>query len=108
MTFAETIPVTIEPEASAHIHALGLDKEFDEMVEHTLQVVPSIQELKVSLTFDLDGIDDPRLQLLATKNAVDDPARDDTEWKWGAWVTSRFSPDVFRHFVLLTAYGTVT
>jgi hypothetical protein len=105
MSATATIPITIQPEAAVHVQALGLQRALEQMLDHTLQTVPGVHDLKVSLEFDRDGIDDPRIMLLAIKEAPNDPAVDDTEWKWGTWLTTHFPPEVFRHFVLLTAYG---
>lgn len=99
-----TIPLTVSPEAAARVAELGMQKEFDRMLEHTRQTVPGLQAISVNLAYDPCGSDDPRVVIdviMADPHLEDDP----TGRQWGRWFVTTFPPDVCRHFVMLAGYG---
>jgi hypothetical protein len=92
-----TVPVRVEAEAAARVQKLGLQREFEAMLEHTRQTVPNLREIEATLYRDPDDPEAPRVIITAWKNgpgAPDDP----TERDWDAWEVRNFPPDVFRWF----------
>jgi hypothetical protein len=100
---ASTVPLTISPEAAARVAELRMQRELEQMLEHTHRSVPGLRSLRVMLERDWDG-DDPGVIIEAT---MDDPhlADDPTEREWGAWKVTTFPPEVCWHFTMLTVYG---
>src|SRR4051794_24974808 len=52
-------PVTVSPEAAARVAELGLQREFEQIVEHTRQTIPGLRRLEVTLAPAHDTGDDP-------------------------------------------------
>src|SRR5436305_1868730 len=98
----KTSPRTdVTPEAAAHVAALGMQAELDRMIEHAWQTVPDLVRLRVTLELSPDGEDDPRVVLWAD---VESPWQKSvrTDQEYGRWEVTTFTPDVCRHFVLLS------
>jgi hypothetical protein len=104
MATATTVPLIVTPEAGARIAELGMQREFDAMIEHTRQAVPYLRSIEVTLEEPYDTGDEPGIVIWAT---VDNPhpLADTSETQWSNWKVSTFSPDVCRHFVMLVVYG---
>ena len=49
MAVTTNIPCTINPEATAHVAELGIQHDFDRMVEHTLNSIPELRRVEVIL-----------------------------------------------------------
>src|SRR4051812_40851212 len=97
-------PVTISPEAAARVAELGLQRESEQIVEDTRRSIPGLRRIEVTLAPAHDTGDDPRVILdafLSGRDSLEDPVFD----RWGDWVLATFSPDVWRHFMLLTVDG---
>lgn len=101
MSATTTVPITITPEASEHIASLGYRSEFEEMLEHTLQVVRGIQRVEVFVTHDPEAKDIPaviiRPWVEPSPNGVDDP----TEREWMRWQVCKYPPQVAEHFLMM-------
>src|SRR5437763_11342185 len=98
------VPVTVSPEAMARVAELGLQREFEQIVEHTRRSIPGLRRIEVTLAPPQDTGDDPRVILdafLSGRESLQDPVFD----PWGEWMLATFSPDVWRHFMLLTVDG---
>jgi hypothetical protein len=105
MAAATGVPLTIEPDAAARVAELGMKAELERMLDHTRQVVPKLQHIRVTLIPPYDTGDEPYLTIEATRGgtyAGDDP----TQRKWGDWVINTFPPDVWRHFGFFIIDGT--
>jgi hypothetical protein len=103
MSAVTTIPLTVDPEAADHIARLGMQAEFDRMIEHTRQTVPGLRRIHVWLQPPYDTGDDPGVIIEIIRNdpfQLDDPTRK----QWYDWLIETFSPDVLRHFTRFTAY----
>ncbi len=100
-----TTPIPIAPEASERVAKLGLQSALERMLDHARQTVPRLQALEVLLAHDPEGADEPRVIIQATVPKPARPAEDSTEWDFGRWKVSVFPPEVFTHFLLMTAYG---
>jgi hypothetical protein len=101
-----TIPVCITPEAAGRVAELGMQVELEQMLEHTRQTVPGLRAVEVQLALPYDTGDETTLVIQATKDFPHHLTYDPTEDEWGQWKVTTFSPDVCRHFVMLTVYGT--
>ncbi len=100
---ATTVPITVEPEAAARVKELGLEEPLQRMLEHTRDFVPGLLTIQVTLEFDPDEVRDPTIVLWPCRR---DPGLedDDTDRSWGRWLAAHYSPDVNRHFVLISLY----
>src|SRR5208283_781537 len=105
MATPTTIPVTILPEAAARIAELGMQREYDEMLQHALQAIPALRSIEVQLAPPYDTGDDPRVVIEATTD-LDAPGIDQAEKQWGDWVINTFPSAVWAHFRMLTMPGT--
>src|SRR5260370_14628509 len=105
MSAIAAVPIIIEPEASARVAELGMQKEFELMLEHARQAIPELLQLHVTLEPPYDTGDEPRVVTEALRGVpfhVDDPTRP----QWITWAIENFPPDVLRHFTTLILYGT--
>jgi hypothetical protein len=104
MSTTTTVPLSATPEAAAHIAKLGMQREFDLMIEHARQTAPSLRSIAVTLEdrYDLGG--EP---VIVIESTVDSPLPqgDSFEWQCGGWQVRVFPADVCRHFVMLAVYG---
>ena len=104
MSEASTVPLTITPEASAHIAQLKMRREFEQLEEHLGGAVPGLRAVEVSLAPPCDPGDDPRVLVVA----VMEPSvhgYDPTQKELGQWLVRTFPAEVCRHFCVLNAYG---
>ena len=104
MAAVTTFPITVEADAAARVAELGMQAELQQMIEHTRQAVPDLQDIRVVLEPPYDTGDEPYLTIYSTRKGGyngDDP----TQREWGAWKINTFSPDVCRHFAMLVIYG---
>lgn len=92
------IPVTITPEAAAHIQKLAMQRELEMMIEHTLQTIPGLRELHVVLEPPYDTGEDDSVVLEAVTPPTDDVYN--ACQVWGSWFDATFSPEVRQHFCL--------
>jgi hypothetical protein len=92
-----TVHVRVADDAAARIKELGLEKEFEAMLEHAKQAVPDLRSIEVNLYYDPGEPGEPRAVITAWQKGT--PALDDpTEKNWDHWVVRTFSPDVHRWF----------
>jgi hypothetical protein len=108
MPTAAAIPVTVTPDAQAHLDAIGLQEAYAEMLEHTQQSIPGLLGLRVRLEQDPEGADDPCVVIQASLSEPARPAEDTTEAVWGLWKIARFPQEIGRHFALMTIYEVPT
>src|SRR5262249_22295322 len=101
MNELSSVPVTISQEAAEHIAQLGMQAEFERMLEHARKNAPHVQRIEVWLQPPYDTGNEDQVLL----EVYQDPAyfgKCGKKWDWwGNWVTSTFHPDVYRHFTLL-------
>jgi hypothetical protein len=96
-----TIPITVTPEAAERIAELGVQAEFQQMVDRALQLVPAVKRIEVVLEPAYDTGDDPYLLIYAFHGGPWESGYAAGE-KWADWKTFAFHPDVHRHFTLWT------
>ncbi len=102
MTTIGNIPVTITPAAAGHVEGWGLQREFQQMIDHTLQTVPSLRRIEVTLDecpFS-DSPTEPAVMIAAFVPMPDEPDAQ-IEWDWSAWSIATFSPAIGIHFVFV-------
>src|SRR5438552_18606040 len=100
MSSVATIPIIIEPEVTARVAELGMTKEFQLMLDHARQVIPQLQQIRVTLEPPYDSGDEPRVVTQALRGgplSEDDPTRR----QWTKWEIETFPADVLRHFTTL-------
>jgi hypothetical protein len=102
---ATTIPLTIEPEAAAHIAELGMQTEFEQMLEHTRQTLPGLHSIRVWLADPYDTGDESGVVIQPTIDPPP-PGPHSIDWVWGGWFVDTFPPDVCRHFCMLSIQRT--
>lgn len=101
---ATTFPVTIAPEAAARVAELRMQREFEQMVQFTLETTPCLQSIEVSLAPAYDTGDDPQVSIEAITNASPSltfPAED----RLGNWRMATFPPEVWSRFSLSIVPG---
>ena len=105
MATPSTIPVTILPEAAARIAELGMQRQYEQMLQHALQTVPSLRSIEVQLALPYDTGEETSIVLEATTDP-DAPGIYEAEKQWGDWVINTFPSAVWAHFRMLTMPGT--
>jgi hypothetical protein len=104
MATTANVPITITPEAATRVAALGMQREFEQMLEHARQTIPGLRALTATLTFDPEEEVEPRVLMLATVPEPKRPEEDETEWEFGRWQIDTFLPAVSSQFLLMTEY----
>jgi len=99
-----TIPITVTEEAAARVAELDMQREFEQMLEHTVQSVPDLASIEVVLAPPYDTGDYPRVILKASRTIPLVPP-DDTRRRWGIWKMEMFRPEVCVHFLMQTVHG---
>jgi len=100
MSASTDIPLTITPEAAARIAELGMRKEFEQMIEHTRQVVPDLAAIEVTIAECYDTRDEPGVSIEAYSDQVFEPG-DNTSEKVSRWAVNNFRPQVLEHLCIL-------
>jgi hypothetical protein len=95
------IPLTVDPEASALVAELGLQAELERMLEHARHTVSGLLQLYVVFAPPYDTGPDPAIVIEAHRDPTARQPDDQTWYRFSRWQIATFSPDVFRHFVLL-------
>lgn len=104
MSTTATIPITIEPEAQARINELGMQREFEQMLEHTLRTIPDLRAIGVTPAYDYEEGGEPRITIDAYRPDPGPGKYDPTDQQWGEWQMRAFPPEVFQHFLLMSFY----
>src|SRR5262249_11592159 len=79
-----TVPLTVTQEAAARVAELGMQREFDQMLEHMRQTVPGLLAIEVELAEPYDTGDEPRVliqPIMTNPHLENDP----TEWDYINW-----------------------
>jgi hypothetical protein len=104
---AATIPVTVAEDAAARVAALGMQREFEQMIEHAKQALPGLRAIRVTLEYDPECPTNP-------PGVVIWAHRDDSLWKgkldpaeedYTSWKISTFPPEVLWHITVMPVYG---
>ncbi len=93
------VPVRLSSEAESYITELGMQLEFEQMLEHTLHNVPGLQALEVCVQRPEDLGGDPCVIIEAVREQGN-PADDFVANDWSRWQIQTFPPEVCSHFIL--------
>ena len=104
MSAITTIPTSVQAKAAVHTAALGMSDALDQMLEHSRLTIPDARTIDVSLQFDPEGLDQPKIVLDVTR-ASPPTEYDPTQRDWNEWAIATFPPEVLRHFVMMIGYG---
>jgi hypothetical protein len=97
-----TIPVMIAEDAAARVAELGMQREFEQMVEHIKRTAPGLRAIRVTLEYDPACPSmEPQVVILAHRDDLsgEEALKDRAGWDWGAWQGETFPPQVFQHFL---------
>jgi len=97
MSTKTDIPVTITPEAAAFVAELGLQQEFEQMIEQARQTIPGVVSIRADY-YSGYGVDTPGIDIEATVS--DFKAAREGRGVWGVWRLTAFPPQVGQYFVL--------
>src|SRR5262249_45380205 len=101
----DTISISIAADAAAHVAALGLQTDFERMLNHAQATIPGLQKLDATLAEPYDTGEEMTVLLRALRDPASRASNDHARRDWSSWKINTFSPDVHRHFALLIAYG---
>jgi hypothetical protein len=103
MTPATTVPFTITDEAAELLRELGLQKEFDQIIEQLKQFVPGLLSIRVRV---MTMYDEGNRQIVLTECDMLDRHLEDepTQWEWGMWYSGHFPPEVREHISVLILF----
>jgi hypothetical protein len=105
MTIKTDIPVVIRPEAAARIEQLGIQREVEQMLEHTRQSVPGLESIEVEAWDDEFEPGQPHLSIVGWRPGCSSSGADfDPETEWGSWFVRAFQPEVVRWFSFYICY----
>ena len=95
------VPVTITPEARVYVAELGMQAEFEQMLEHTLQSIADLRALHVSLMrpYEEDDVPCVVFDVQLTQEA---PLLDGTWDRWSEWFRRTFPQKAVGRFELLS------
>jgi hypothetical protein len=103
MADTPTIPITVPTDAAARVAELGLQREFQQMLDHALRTIPGLQSLQVELALPYDTDEDTSITIWATREKPD-AQRLLVEDQWDQWVLGTYHPDVWSRMRLITVY----
>jgi hypothetical protein len=106
MAVLTNIPCTISAEATAHVTELGIQREFEQMLDHTLTCIPNLRRVEVALEPPSEDDDEWRI-VIASWLPAQGTGPNPTMKQWDEWVINTFSPDVWRHVAMLTFFEAV-
>ncbi len=107
MTPTTTVPVKISPDAAQHVAALGMQTEFEQMLEYIRNHVPDLVGIAVSLHEPYETGDEDVVLIEAVRTEESFSLDTTDYWKLRSWYADAFPADVRRHFPLTISHGTM-
>jgi hypothetical protein len=106
---ATTIPVTVAEDAAARVAQLGMQREFEQLIEHAKQVMPHLRYLRVTLEYNPEcPHEDPGVVIWAHRSDTPEPGTlDPITSAYSTWKIEMFPPEVCINFTVLSVYGGV-
>jgi hypothetical protein len=105
MATTATIPVNVSAEAAARIVGLGMQREFEEMIEHAKQVLPGARWIHVTLEDSPEEPGDLRVVAWVHRPPPANADFDTADWDYAGWFVNAFPPEVCQHFCIISTYG---
>ena len=69
------VPVVVDPEATARVAELGMQAEFDQMLDYARRAVPDLRRIDVEVAWPYDTGREPGVTIVATTGRPMSPAR---------------------------------
>jgi hypothetical protein len=104
VTPTTTVPYTITDEAAALLCELGLQKEFDRIVELLKEFVPGLLNIQARVMTMYDE-ENARVVLIACEMLNRQLDDDPTQREWGELFASKFPSEVRQHISVLFRFG---
>ena len=103
MSATVAVPLTITPEAAAHLHGLGLEPVHSRIVEYIRQTAPDLLGIETYWDYDRDAPVPDRVVVQAVQPA---PDKIDLHWEntMSRWFNESYPPAITLHFVLTTRF----
>jgi hypothetical protein len=99
MATTSAVPVNVEPEAQALVNELGMQAEYERMLDFLRANVPNLRRIEVSYAPPYDTGLEPAVWIQAWRAQPPEP--DEHFWlPIGRWKTSTFPPEVCDRFTL--------
>jgi hypothetical protein len=104
MSTATMVPVTISREAAAHVHGLGLEREFEQILDYIQKTAPDLLRIEAALDYDRDSPVPDAVLMQAYLPEPDGPI--DLRWQqeFDRWILTTFPVAISMHFVVTTRY----
>jgi hypothetical protein len=104
---AATIPVTVAEDAAARVAELGMQREFDQMIEHAKQALPGLRSIRVTLEYDPEcPTNPPGVVIWALReDLVEKHKLDPASEEFRYWIVATFPPEVLLNIILIPVYG---
>jgi hypothetical protein len=101
------IPVVVSEQAAARVAELGMQRQFEQMIDHARATAPGLRSIHVTLEWDYECPDrDRSVVIWVQRDERSNPEEfDPTDRDWGRWQGKQFPPEVFTHFSLVSVYG---
>ncbi len=98
------VPVVVDPEAAARVAELGMQAEFEQMLDYTRRAVPDLRRIDVEVAWPYDTGREPGVTIVATTGRP--WVQEERPWdKLAAWMINTFPPQVWEHFMIDLLYG---
>jgi hypothetical protein len=106
---ATAIPVTIAEDAAARVAELGMQREFEQMIEHAKQTMPHLLALRVTLEYNPECVhEDPSVVIWVHRGDVPPADRvDPLAEEYRDWRSRTFPPEVRLNISVVPVYGGV-
>jgi hypothetical protein len=103
----KSVEIQVDEDAAARVRELGMEREFEQMLEHARRTAPGFRRIHVTLQHDpACPHNDPGIILWVNRDDLADPTqRDTTDWEWSGWKVRTFPPEVCLHFSMISTYG---
>jgi len=106
---ATAIPVTVAEDAAARVAQLGMQREFEQMIEHAKQTMPHLLAVRVTLEYNPECVhEDPSVVIWAHRGGV--PPEDRVgplAEGYRDWRITTFAPEVLLNISVIPVYGGV-
>jgi hypothetical protein len=97
MNATTTVPVTIEPKAGERVTELGMQAEFDKMLDYARAHIPQLTRIVVEWADPHDTGSEPGVHIMAYSRCPyesEEPPRE----RLIAWLIGTFPPTVLQYF----------